>query len=199
MAKIDLVCLGDSIVYGYGTYPACAWPYLAAETLGIHILNKGENGDTADGMNVRFMEDVVFSRPKEVFIMAGANDILMGIPQTHTCESMDMMVKKAEKAGIPVIMGIPLQIEGELLKECWFSYHRIEHTMKLFENYREWLLSYCGEKHIPTVDFQMKFPEYLEREGICRGLQDGVHPTREGYRVMADIFCDAYRQIHGIK
>lgn len=199
MAKIDLVCLGDSIVYGYGTHPGGAWPYLAGEALGIHILNKGENGDTADGMNVRFMEDVIFSRPKEVFMMAGANDILMGIPRKHTCESVDMMVRKAEKAGIPVIMGIPLQIDGELLKACWFSYYSIEHTMKLFQDYRKWLLDYCGERHIPVVDFQTEFPRYLKRDGISRGLQDGVHPTREGYRVMADIFCDAYREIHGME
>ena len=34
MAAIDLVCLGDSIVYGYGTYPMGAWPRLAGEALG---------------------------------------------------------------------------------------------------------------------------------------------------------------------
>lgn len=199
MAAIDLVCLGDSIVYGYGTYPMGAWPRLAGEALGIRILNQGENGDTADGMNVRFMEDVLYHRPKEVFIMGGANDILMGIPQSHTCESMDRMVRKAEKAGIPVILGIPLQIDGELLEKCWFSCHSIEHTMALFREYREWLLDYCGKRQIPTVDFQEKFPEYLKKEGIVRGLQDGVHPTAEGYRVMAEIFSDAYRQIHGEK
>ena len=153
MAAIDLVCLGDSIVYGYGTYPMGAWPRLAGEALGIRILNQGENGDTAD----------------------------------------------AEKAGIPVILGIPLQIDGELLEKCWFSCHSIEHTMALFREYREWLLDYCGKRQIPTVDFQEKFPEYLKKEGIVRGLQDGVHPTAEGYRVMAEIFCDAYRQIHGEK
>ena len=59
METVDLVCLGDSIVYGYGVSGRYAWPYLASQALGIHILNKGENGDTADGMNVRFMEDVV--------------------------------------------------------------------------------------------------------------------------------------------
>lgn len=84
MERTDLVCLGDSIVYGYGVSERYAWPCLASRELGIHILNKGENGDTADGMNVRFMEDVVWNHPKEVFVMAGANDILMGIPQAHT-------------------------------------------------------------------------------------------------------------------
>lgn len=100
METVDLVCLGDSIVYGYGVSSRYAWPYLASKTLGINILNKGENGDTADGMNVRFMEDVVWNHPKEVFVMAGANDILMGIPQAHTRESMDMIIEKALAAKI---------------------------------------------------------------------------------------------------
>ena len=78
MERVDLVCLGDSIVYGYGVSPRYAWPYLASKTLGINILNKGENGDTADGMNVRFMKDVVWNHPKDVFVMAGATIFLWG-------------------------------------------------------------------------------------------------------------------------
>jgi lysophospholipase L1-like esterase len=195
MGDIDLVCLGDSIVCGYGVSPRHAWPYLAAQTLGIRILNKGINGDTADGMNVRFMEDVVLNRPKEVFVMAGANDILMGINQAHTRESMSMIVEKAEQAGIPPIIGIPIQVDGEMLKACWFSFFGIEQTQNMFRSYREWLLEYCDRKGLACVDFQGEFPKYLEQRGIHQAFQDGVHPTREGYAVLADIFCDTYRKL----
>ena len=61
MAAIDLVCLGDSIVYGYGTYPMGAWPRLAGEALGIRILNQGENGDTdADGRQKQLSRKYAF-------------------------------------------------------------------------------------------------------------------------------------------
>ena len=198
MATVDLVCLGDSIVYGYGTDFQNAWPYVASQRLGIHILNKGENGDTSAGMNARFTSDVIWEHPKEVFIMAGANDILMGTSLTWICANMDMMIEKALDAGIAPIVGIPIQIDGAMLKQCWYSYFSIEDTMALFEKYREWLISYCGQKQIPYVDFQGKYPEYLKRKGVTRGYQDGVHPTREGYGVLADIFCDVYREIKGI-
>lgn len=198
MERTDLVCLGDSIVYGYGVSERYAWPCLASRELGIHILNKGENGDTADGMNVRFMEDVVWNHPKEVFVMAGANDILMGIPQAHTRESMDMIIQKALAANIPPIIGIPLQVDGAMLKKCWYSFFSIEETMEIFRSYREWLLDYCEKKQIPYVDFQKKFPEYIEKKGISRAFRDGVHPTKEGYAVMADIFCDTYRKMKGV-
>ena len=149
-------------------------------------------------MNVRFMEDVVWHHPKEMFVMAGANDILMGIPQAHTRESMNMIIEKALAANIPPIIGIPLQVDGAMLKNCWYSFFSIEETMTLFRSYREWLMDYCEKKQIPYVDFQKKFPEYVEKKGISRAFQDGVHPTREGYAVMAEIFCDTYRKMKGV-
>ena len=197
MGKIDLVCLGDSIVYGYGTYPQYAWPRLAAEKLGITILNKGENGDTSDGMNVRFIEDVVWNHPEEVFIMAGSNDILMGIPKAHTCESMERIIDKAREADIPPMIGIPIMIDGEMLRKCWFSFYSIEQTCAMFKDYREWLLEFCSRRSIPVVDFQAKYGEYLKKAGVKQAFIDGVHPTREGYAVLADIFCDTYKKIHG--
>ena len=196
VSRAYLVCLGDSIVYGYGVDFRNAWPYIASERLGIHILNKGENGDTSAGMNARFSQDVLWEHPKEVFIMAGANDILMGTSLTRTCANMDMMVEKALAAGIVPMIGIPIQIEGAMLKQCWYSFFSIEETMALFSKYREWLIHYCQQKNISYVDFQKKYPEYLKQKGVVRGYQDGVHPTREGYETLADIFCDVYKEIH---
>ena len=38
-------------------------------------------------------------------------------------------------------------------------------------------------------------PEYLENAGIMYGYQDGVHPTKEGYLALANIFCEAYAKM----
>ena len=122
METIDLVCLGDSIVYGYGVSSRYAWPYLASQALGIHILNKGENGDTADGMNVRFMEDVVWNHPKEVFIMAGANDILIGISQSLTRGGTKMMIGKALAAGSPPMNWISSHVRGGMGTRLWIRF-----------------------------------------------------------------------------
>ena len=111
---------------------------------------------------------------------------------------MDMIIGKALAAKIAPMIGIPIQVDGAMLKDCWYSFFGIDETMALFSSYREWLLNYCERKQIPYVDFQKMFPEYLERKGISRAFQDGVHPTREGYAVMAEIFCDTYREIKGI-
>ena len=124
--------------------------------------------------------------------MAGANDILMGTSLMRTCANMDDMVERALEAGISPIIGIPIQIDGEMLKTCWYSYFSIEETIQLFSKYREWLISYCEQKQLPYVDFQKKYPEYLDAAGVTYRYQDGVHPTKDGYLTLADIFCDTY-------
>ena len=194
MVRPDLVCLGDSIVYGYGVHPRFAWPRVASERLGIQILNRGINGDTSAGMRARFAEDVLWNHPKAVFVMAGANDILMGTSLARTCENVDKMIERALESGIYPIVGIPIQVDGAMLKDCWYSYFSIEDTMKLFAQYREWLIAYCEQKRLVYIDFQKKYPEYLEKVGVYRGYQDGVHPTKEGYMALADIFCDSYEE-----
>ena len=90
--KTDIVCLGDSIVFGYGAPAGGGWPERSARRLGKHIINSGENGDTTDEMLGRFEWDVVRYQPKEVVIMGGANDILMGIKQAHTRETVTLLV-----------------------------------------------------------------------------------------------------------
>ena len=49
--------------------------------------------------------------------------------------------------------------------------------------------------HVPYIDFQKRYPEYLENAGIMYGYQDGVHPTKEGYLALANIFCEAYAKM----
>ena len=196
MIHPDLVCLGDSIVYGYGVHPRFSWPRVAAERLGITILNRVINGDTSACMRARFSEDVLWNHPKQVFIMAGANDILMGTSLERTCENVSRMVARAVASGIHTIIGIPIAVDGEMLKRCWYSYYSIEETLDLFSRYRDWLISYCEAMKIPYIDFQKKYPEYLQREGILYGYQDGVHPTKEWYLALADIFCEAYANIY---
>ena len=118
---------------------------------------------------MRFMEDVLYHRPKEVFIMGGANDILMGNSAEPYLRAWTGWFRKAEKAGIPVILGIPLQIDGELLEKCWFSCHSIEHTMALFRS-TEWLLDYCGKDRFQLWIFRKNFGIFKKKElwGDCR-------------------------------
>ena len=73
---MKLVCLGDSLTYGYGVPRRDCWVSLCAERTGHTLVNRGITGDTAGGMLSRFGRDVLNERPDRVLIMGGANDLL---------------------------------------------------------------------------------------------------------------------------
>ena len=75
---MKIVCLGDSLTYGFGVRRSKIWTKLAQDKLGIEIINEGINGDTSGGMLSRFQDAVSSKRPDAVLIMGGANDLIVG-------------------------------------------------------------------------------------------------------------------------
>ena len=63
----------------------------------------------------------------------------------------------------------------------------------VFRAYRDWLLRFAGIFRIQTVDFSL--PAFAPPEGM-RLYLDGLHPNREGHRLMADALCAALPPIH---
>ena len=51
-----IICIGDSLTYGFGVRRAQCWTKLAAEMSGWTIVNCGICGDTTGGMLVRMRE-----------------------------------------------------------------------------------------------------------------------------------------------
>lgn len=54
-----LHCLGDSLTFGLGVRRQDWWTSLAAQKLGVRVVNLGINGDTTAGMLVRLRLDVL--------------------------------------------------------------------------------------------------------------------------------------------
>ena len=75
---MKLVCLGDSLTYGYGVPRRDCWVSRVAECTGHTLVNRGINGDTSGGMLARFGRDVLDERPDRVLLLGGANDIIFG-------------------------------------------------------------------------------------------------------------------------
>ena len=75
---MKIVCLGDSLTYGYGVPRKDTWISLLNKRGTDNYINKGINGDTSGGMLARFNSDVVEEKPKMVFIMGGINDFILG-------------------------------------------------------------------------------------------------------------------------
>lgn len=84
---MKLLCLGDSLTYGFDVRPDQSWTALVSAKSHIHIDNEGQCGDTTTGMVYR-LHQFDLSRYDAFFIMGGSNDILLGGELEKICQNM---------------------------------------------------------------------------------------------------------------
>ena len=71
---MKIICMGDSITYGYGlTELSQRWTDLAAERTGHTLVNCGVNGDTTGGMLARCQNQVFAQSPDAMVLLGGIN------------------------------------------------------------------------------------------------------------------------------
>ncbi len=175
-----IVCIGDSITYGFPYGPQVSWTRLLAEATGYKVINRGINGNTTSNMLSRFTRDVLAHSPDYVIIMGGANDIVWRESIDRIVWNLEEMVKLAAEKGIRVVFGLPT------------PFNEPEYEARL-ERVRNWMKNYAAENMLETIDFNTAF---FDSEGILREelLLDEAHPTPEGYRQMFDaISLDIFR------
>lgn len=169
-----IVAIGDSITWGYPD--GYSWTALTAEALDVEIRNMGINGDTLEGMQYRLQEDVIDRKPDLALVMGGSNDVFQGFAPDEIRDIALEIRGRLEENGIRPVFGVPIPI---LMSDLHAK----------LEVFREWLRN---EAH-PVIPFDQAF---MNESGIRAGLlPDGVHPTHEGYRLMADVAVAALRKI----
>ena len=176
---MKLVCLGDSLTYGYGVPRKDCWVSLCAERTG-HTLS-------------RFGRDVLNERPDRVLIMGGANDIFLTGSDLRARADLGALVHQSVAAGIRPMLGLPIPLSPALVPPPWTELTDFFALEPVFRAYRDWLLRFAGIFRIQTVDFSL--PAFAPPEGM-RLYLDGLHPNREGHRLMADALCAALPPIH---
>lgn len=87
--KGAVVFLGDSITQGWGKDFRGLFP-------GVKLANRGLGGDTTRGMLIR-LEDVTVLDPKAVVILAGTNDIEVGIEPEKIAKNFELILETLEK------------------------------------------------------------------------------------------------------
>ena len=109
--KMKLLCIGDSLTFGYGVRTFQRWTRLCAQETGWEIVNEGISGDTTGGMLVRLRallaeRDICVQRPL-VLLMGGANDIFFSGTDTGARANMGAMLNQLLSLGVHTIIGIP--------------------------------------------------------------------------------------------
>jgi lysophospholipase L1-like esterase len=139
------------------------------------VLNRGINGERTDQIAGRFDRDVVESAPQIVIIIAGVNDIYQGLPAAHPVDHLRDMYSRARRAGISVVAGSILPFNSATADE----------NIRMRE-VNDWIRKYAAsESRIEFVDTRRACSD-PRSEDLLLDSPDGLHPSPDGYRRVAE-------------
>lgn len=172
--KKTIIFFGNSLTAGYGLTPSEAFPAIIQkkiDSLGLpyQVINAGVSGETSSGGLTRI--DWILQQPVDIFILElGANDGLRGTPLSETKKNLqDIIDRVRAKNPQTKLLLAGMQVPPNM-----------------------------GQTY--STEFRDLFPELATKnstalitfllEGVGGEVelnqQDGIHPTVEGHRIVAE-------------
>jgi lysophospholipase L1-like esterase len=172
-----VVFYGDSITdaWGNGKNATTFFP-------GKPYIDRGISGQTTPQMLLRFQQDVVALKPAAVVILAGTNDIA-GNTGIETPEMIQNNIKSmaniADANGIKLILSSTLPVDD-------YAWRRGLQPADKVRALNAWMKDFCTAHHYIYLDYYtpLATPGGAMKPGTSK---DGVHPTAEGYAIMAPL------------
>ena len=180
-----LLCLGDSITYGYGVRRRAVWPSLVGERKGLRVVNAGISGDTTGGMLARLDKELKAHTPDAVLLMGGVNDILLEGTDLHARSNMFAMLQHVLAGNTKVLIGICIEV-SEHVDASWLSLVSFDRLSSCSAVYADWLRRLGAAFNIPVVDFRADFHVAMQKDPHADWYVDGIHPSELGHQIMAD-------------
>lgn len=162
---LTIVALGDSITWGYPNGES--WTEMVMNDTGIRIINRGVSGSQLDDMLRRMKTDVIPVKPQICIIMGGTNDANRGRTTQQMMADIQTMANELMARDIMPVIGLPIPMVEQRQEE------------KL-QDLRERIISSA----LLTIDFSLDFD--LPRAEFRKLIPDGLHPTYEGKKMMAE-------------
>lgn len=192
---MKIVCLGDSLTYGFMVRRSKIWTKLSEDKTGFEIINEGIPGDTSGGMLCRINNSVYNNKPQAVFIMGGINDLITGADLgVVTSNIMSMTHQSLAKFIVPII-GVPPRFNIDNIQKNWAEFADFNKVAEELKKYHDWVLEFCKCFKVKYIDFYKEF-EKEAGTNFKNLFLDGLHPNEDGHEIMAEIFS---RNISNIK
>jgi acyl-CoA thioesterase-1 len=102
-----VLCLGDSLTYGFGAGAGATYPQKLEQLTGHVTQNAGVNGDTAEGALARLPGLLQGNQPSLVLVSIGANDFLRRLPLQGTRDALRQIVQTAASSAQVVLIAQP--------------------------------------------------------------------------------------------
>jgi lysophospholipase L1-like esterase len=166
-----VVFIGDSITEN--------WALADPQFFQSGMVNRGIGGQTTPQMLVRFRADVVALEPEVVHIMAGTNDIAGNTGPTTAWDvknNIASMVELARANGIRVVL-------GSIPPAATFNWRPQVDPVPQINALNAWLRDYATRNRLEYIDYHAALVGSSGELRVELG-NDGVHPNRDGYRIM---------------
>jgi acyl-CoA thioesterase-1 len=167
-----VVALGDSLTAGLGLSPQEAYPALLqqridAAGLSYEVINAGVSGDTSAG-GLRRLDWALEGDVRVLIVALGGNDGLRGLPVEELHDNLARIIERGRARRAEVILA-GMEAPPNFGRSYIVSFHQVYPSL-------------AEEYHVRLVPFLLNGVAGIE----SLNQRDGIHPTREGARIVAD-------------
>ena len=170
--RVKILALGDSLTAGYGLGPGDGFvdilqAHLDENGFDVELINAGVSGDTTKGGLAR-LDWALFDQPQRAIVALGGNDMLRGLSPDQSYDNLQAILQKLEAENIPVLLAgmlAPANMGADYQAEFDSIYPKL------------------------ADEFDVIFyPFFLDGVALEPTLNqpDGLHPNKEGVKIMAD-------------
>ncbi len=187
--SLNFVAFGDSLTYGWMVekgYLKFLQEMLEIRFPGnrVMIINRGIPGDTAADGRRRLKRDVLESEPDLVFIQFALNDAYTGYSPENYRDNIHEMIKVIrEKTESEILLMTSVLLNNEKENNRINKYYRV-------------LSEISKNEGLPLVEvhryWERKLTEGYDFSNLVQ--TDMVHPTDEGYRLMAQAIMEHFHK-----
>ena len=178
-----VVFMGDSITDSWDD------PKYGGFFPGKPYIDRGISGQTTPQMLLRFRAEVIALKPKAVVILAGTNDIAGNTGPMSLEAIEDNLISMAELARankIRVVLASVLPISDYEAREGKPIVQSVRRPPEKIKALNVWMQKYAADTHAIYLDY---YSAMADDKGFLKDelSDDGLHPNRKGYDVMAPL------------
>lgn len=169
----SIVMLGNSLTHG------CEWH----ELLDNHkVLNRGINGDIAEGMDMR-LASIIDGKPAKVFLLCGANDVSHDLTPDSIATAVIALVDRI-RSGSPATK---VYLQSLLpINNSFGRYKKMADKEQTIRDINALLEPMAAERGVTWINLH---PHFCDEQGNLRAdlTNDGLHLLAPGYIIWRDI------------
>lgn len=166
----SIACFGDSLIQGFPFGNQASWVAVLDQNPELKIYNYGLCGDCTDDILDRIKYRYLEPDIKHLLFLGGANDILQGVPEKFTLDTIAKLVKWCEEKDYQLCLVLPL-----ISSDTYLNRRLLNLKQELQQRYQDKLF---------LLDLQPAIG--LEEATRRKAYIDGVHPTLATYKAMGE-------------